>query len=60
MSNDGRRSRNRVALSALLCVLSTGVAIAAVPKEQKAPLDFKAFFRPDLYISSANERVESF
>jgi hypothetical protein len=59
MSNHGGRARNRVALFALLCVLSTGLAIAAVPKEQKAPLDFKAFFRPDLYISSANERVES-
>ena len=59
MSNHGRRSRNRVVLSALLCMLSTGLAIAAVPKEPKAPLDFKAFFRPDLYISSANERVES-
>ena len=59
MSNCGRRSRSRMALFALLCVLSTGVAIAAVPKEQKTPLDFKAFFRPDLYISSANERVES-
>jgi len=59
MSNDGRRARNRVALSALLCLMSTGLAMAAVPKEPKTPLDFKAFFRPDLYISTANERVES-
>jgi len=59
MSNRGRRSRIRVALFALLCVLPTGLAIAAVPKETRTPLDAKAFFRPDLYISSANEPVES-
>jgi hypothetical protein len=58
MSNN-LRSRNRVVLSALLCVLTASLSVAAVPKEQKAPLDFKAFFRPDLYISSANERVDS-
>jgi hypothetical protein len=59
MSNSSRQLRNRAALSALLCVLSTGLALAATSKEQKSALDFKAFFKPDLYISTMNGRLDS-
>src|SRR5678815_1720253 len=34
--------------------LATTTASAAVLKEPKTPLDQKAFFRPDLYISSSH------
>src|SRR5262245_35237966 len=54
-----RRRSRWAALSALLCVLSTGLAFAAVPKEQKSSLDFKAFSKPELYISSTTARLEA-
>ncbi len=39
-------------LAGLVCSLSTSLALAAVPKPDEAFLDHKAFFRPELTISS--------
>jgi len=47
-------ARHWVTFFALCCGLSTGLAFAAIPKEQKSALDLKEFFRPELYISSSN------
>lgn len=49
----------RLALLALLYFAPEAVALAATPKEQKSALDFKAFFKPDLYISTMNGRLDT-
>jgi hypothetical protein len=52
------QARRRGALLVVGCSLLTTAAWAATPKEQRTPLDQKAFFRPELYISSSQVPVE--
>jgi len=52
------RARRWSALLVVGCSLPTATAWAATPKEQRTPLDQKAFFRPELYISSSQVPVE--
>src|SRR5262245_4495025 len=54
----GCRSASRLALVGLAC-LPAGLAWAAKPKQDSAALDFKAFFKPELYISSAHAPLEA-
>ena len=42
----------------VLCALATVPSWAANPKQPATPLDEKAFFRPDLYISTAHAPLE--
>ena len=55
-------SRNRAlrwgAALGLLGALTSGTSWAAVPKEKDSALDQKEFFRPELYISSANRPLQ--
>jgi hypothetical protein len=59
LPNCSRRSRKGTVLTALACGLSTGLAFAAVPKENRTSLDFKAFFKPELYISTSHASLDS-
>jgi hypothetical protein len=54
-----RRSRRGAVLTALACGLSTGLAFAAVPKENRTSLDFKAFFKPELYVSTTHASLDT-
>jgi hypothetical protein len=42
----------------LVCILASTAAFAAVPKQKGASLDYKAFFKPELYISSGSVPLE--
>ena len=48
----------RVIWASVLGLVSAGTSWAVVPKEPAASLDQKEFFRPDLYISTANVAVQ--
>ena len=50
----GLAARRLGCLAGMVGMLSMGTSWAAVPKEPASALDQKEFFRPDLYISTAN------
>jgi trimeric autotransporter adhesin len=58
-SEQSRRLRRKVGLLAvLLGIVVAGMALAVEPKEPASYLDQKAFFKPELYISSSQEPIE--
>lgn len=58
-SEQSRRLRTRVGLLAvLLGIAATGAVLAVEPTEPASYLDQKAFFKPELYISSSQEPIE--
>src|SRR5262245_34406601 len=58
-SEQSRRLRSKVGLLALLLGITVAGAVLAVePKETASYLDQKAFFKPELYISSSHEPIE--
>jgi hypothetical protein len=56
---DSRRLVRNGLMGLAACLGATGAAMAAVPKEKRTPLDFKAFFKPELYVSTTHARLDS-
>ena len=57
--SDAASLRRRVLSALLLGIVAAGALWAFDPKEPGAYLDFKEFFKPELYISSSQEPLEA-